>query len=167
MKAKWIGLATGVFALALTAAPAAAHMHGHHGGGTVGISMPLVLHAANLTSAQHEQIHEIVKSEFTTLKPLFEQLRAGRQAVAAKYFSAGTVSAADLAPLVAANEKTQSRIDEAFVQTAIKIRGVLTPQQIAQAGSVSSQMRQLHQQMRALMFPKGSQSPDGPPPMKD
>ncbi|HUY29079.1 MAG TPA: periplasmic heavy metal sensor [Candidatus Binataceae bacterium] len=163
MKAKWIGLATGVFALALTAAPAAAHMHGHHCGGAVGISMPLVLHSANLTSAQRQQIHTIMHSQFATFKPLFQQLRAGREAVATKYLSAGSVTAAELTPLVTANEQIQSQIDQAFLQTAIQIRGVLSAAQLAQAGSTYTQMQALHQQMHALM----SAGQDGPPPADD
>jgi Spy/CpxP family protein refolding chaperone len=167
MKARWMGLVAGIFALAITAVPAAAHMHGHGSGGAVGIPMPMILHSANLTSAQHTQIHQIVKSQFATLKPLFQQLRSGRQAVTAKYLSAGSVSASDLTPLVEANEKTRSQIDQAFLQTALQIRAVLTPQQIAQAGSIASQMQALHAQMHALMSKGGAQPMDGPPPAED
>ncbi|HVA77663.1 MAG TPA: periplasmic heavy metal sensor [Candidatus Binataceae bacterium] len=168
MKARWMGLTAGIFALAITAAPAAARMHGHGApGSAVGIPMPIILHSANLTPAQHEQIHQIMKSEFGTLKPLFQQLHAGRQAVAAKYLSAGSVSASDLTPLVAANEKTQSQIDQAFVQTALKVRAVLTPQQIAQAGSIDSQMQSLHEQMHALMSKGGAHPMDSPPRAND
>ena len=163
MKARWIGLAAGVFALAITAAPAMAHMHGHGGGSAVGIPLPEVLHSANLTSAQREQIHTIMKSQFATLKPLFDQLRTGREAVAAKYLSAGSVAASDLSPMVTANEKVQSQIDQAFLQTAIQIRGVLTPPQIAQAGTIYTQMQALHQQMHALMSQGGAGPMDGPP----
>ena len=157
MKSRWMGLAAGIFALAISAAPASAHMHGHHGG-AVGVPLPIILHSANLTAKQHEQIHAIMKSQFATIKTLFEQLRTGRHAVAEKYLSAGKVSESDLAPLVAANEKTQSQIDQAMLQTALKIRAVLTPQQLAKAGSTYSQMHALHEQMRALMFSKGAQS---------
>lgn len=167
MKAKWMGLAAGVFALAMTAAPAAAHMHGHGGDSAVGIPLPAVMHSANLTQAQHEQIHTIMKTQFATLKPLFQQLHAGRDKVAAKYLSAGSVSASDLSPLVTANEQTRSQIDQAFLQTALQIRGVLTADQLAQAGSTYTQMQALHQQMHALMFKGGTQPNDVPPSAND
>lgn len=167
MKARWIGLAAGVFALALAAAPAAAHPHGHGGGSAVGIPVPEILHSANLTSAQRQQIHTIIKAQFATLKPLFQQLRAGRQAVAAKYLSAGSVSASDITPLVTANEQIQSQIDQAFVQTAIQIRGVLTSAQLAQAGSTYTQMQSLRQQMHSLMHQSRSQQTEAPPSAED
>jgi len=167
MKARWLGLAAGVFALAITAAPAMAHMHGHGGHGAVGIPLPEVLHSANLTSTQRQQIHTIMKSQFATLKPLFQQLHAGREAVAAKYLSSGTVAASDISPLVTANEQIQSQIDQAFVQTAIQIRGVLTSTQIAQAGTTYTQMQALHQQMHSLMHQGHSQQSDAPPPAED
>ncbi|MGH7780499.1 MAG: Spy/CpxP family protein refolding chaperone [Candidatus Binataceae bacterium] len=167
MKAKWMGLVAGVFALAMTAAPAAAHMHGHRGDSAVGIPLPVVMHSANLTQAQHEQIHTIMKTQFATLKPLFQQLHAGREAIASKYLSAGAVSAGDLSPLVMANEKIQSQIDQAFLRTALQIRGVLTPAQLVQAGSTYTQMQALHQQMHALMFKGGAQPNGVPPPAND
>lgn len=151
MKVRWLGLAAGVFALALTAAPAMAHMHGHGGGSAVGIPLPQVLHSANLTSSQRDQIHTIMKSQFATLKPLFQQLHAGREAVAAKYLASGSVTAAELSPLVTANEQIQRQIDQAFLQTAIQIRGVLKPTQLAQAGTTYTQMQSLRQQMHSLM----------------
>lgn len=158
MKSRWIGLAAGVFALALVAAPAAAQMHGHRHGGTAGIPLPMILHSANLTSAQREKVHAIMKSQFATLKPLMAQLKAGRDAVAKAYLAPGNVTAAKLQPLVTANEKTQSEIDKAFLDTAIQIRGVLTAEQIAHAGSVYSQMQSLHEQMRKLMWSGEGQS---------
>jgi len=167
MKARWIGLAAGVFALAITAAPAMAHMHGHGGGSAVGIPLPQVLHSANLTSSQRQQIHTIMKSQFATLKPLFQQLHAGREAVAAKYLSAGTVSASDISPLVTANEQIQSQIDQAFIQTAIQIRGVLTPTQLAQADTTYTQMQSLRQQMHSLMHQNSSQQSESAPPAQD
>jgi Spy/CpxP family protein refolding chaperone len=167
MKARWIGLAAGVFALAMTAAPAAAHMHGHGSGSAVGVPLPAVLHSANLTSAQREQIHTIMKSQFATLKPLFQQLHSGREAIATKYLAAGTVTASDLSPMVTANEQIQSQIDQAFLQTAIQIRGVLTPTQLAQAGSTYTQMQALHQQMHSLMHQNSSQQSEAPPSAQD
>ncbi|MHB8383160.1 MAG: Spy/CpxP family protein refolding chaperone [Candidatus Binataceae bacterium] len=167
MKAQWIGLAAGIFALAITAAPAAAHMHRCGGGVSAGVPLPEILHSANLTTAQRQQIHTIMKSQFATLKPLFQQLHTGREAVATKYLSAGSVSAADLTPLVKANEQTRSQIDQAFLQAAIQIRGVLSPAQLAQAGSTYTQMEALHQQMHALMSKTGAGQMDGPPPADD
>lgn len=167
MKARWIGLAAGVFALAVTAAPAMAHMHGHRGGSAVGIPLPQVLHSANLTSAQRDQIHTIMKSQFATLKPLFQQLHSGREAVAAKYLASGSVTAAELSPLVTANEQTQSQIDQAFLQTAIQIRGVLSSTQLAQAGTTYTQMQSLRQQMHTLMHQNSTSQPDAPPSAQD
>jgi Spy/CpxP family protein refolding chaperone len=167
MKARWIGLAAGIFALAITAAPAMAHMHGHGGGGAAGIPLPQILHSANLTSAQRQQIHTIMKTQFATLKPLFQQLHAGREAVAAKYLSAGTISASDITPLVTANEQIQNQIDQAFIQTAIQIRGVLTSAQLAQAGTTYTQMQSLRQQMHSLMHQNSSQQSESAPPAED
>ncbi len=167
MKTRWLGLAAGVFALALTAAPAMAHMHGHGGGSAVGIPLPQVLHSANLTSAQRDQIHTIMKSQFATLKPLFQQLHAGREAVAAKYLASESVTAAELSPLVTANEQIQRQIDQAFLQTAIQIRGVLNPTQLAQAGTTYTQMQSLRQQMHSLMHQNSSSQSGASPSAQD
>src|SRR5579864_3801114 len=71
--------------------------HGIHGGmDALGVPLPLLLKSANLTDAQKQQIHQIFESRHTARKAEYEQLKAAKEQIAAKYTSTGAVTATDL-----------------------------------------------------------------------
>ncbi len=152
MKARWTGVAAAIFALALTAAPASARGI-HHGGDSLGIPIGLILHSANLTSAQRSQIHSIMKSQWSTLKPLVQQLHQGRQAVATAY-----LAGSDPTSQVTANEAIQAQINAARLSTLTQIRAVLTSAQLSQASSTYTQIQSLRSQIHSLLHQNSSTS---------
>ena len=74
---------------------------GHCGmrGGMRGRGLPflLLLKSANLTDAQKQQVHKIFDARRASRKSEFQQLKAAREAIAAKFTSTGAMAATDLA----------------------------------------------------------------------
>ncbi|MGH6877459.1 MAG: Spy/CpxP family protein refolding chaperone, partial [Rhizomicrobium sp.] len=72
------------------------HMAFMHGGGS---PFMMLLKSANLTEAQHAQLHQIMESERSQMKSVYQQSRAIHEQIADKLLASGTVNASDLAPL--------------------------------------------------------------------
>jgi Spy/CpxP family protein refolding chaperone len=165
-------MAAGILALA-AAGPAMAH--GHCGGGPGGpeagfhggaLPPPLMmtLRAANLTSAQKEQVHKILESSRSEAKPLFHRLHSLHEQIADKLLSTGQVSMTDLAPLQKQESQIREQLGQQMMATALKVRGVLTPAQLTKVAQVNAKLKEIHKQIEALMGPSSSDS-SGPPPM--
>src|ERR1039458_9239796 len=74
--------------------------HGMHGGmSALGVPLPLLLRTANLTDAQKTQIHAIFQARHASRKAEFQQLKAAKEAIPAKYTSTGAVAGRGLARL--------------------------------------------------------------------
>ncbi len=133
--------------------------HGMHGGmGALGVPLPLLLRTANLTDAQKTQIHAIFQARRASRKAEYQQLKAAKQAIAAKYTSTGTVAAADLSGSVSTITQLQGQMTNEQVQDAIAIRNVLTPAQLAQISATKAKLDQIHAEMKALWAQAGSDS---------
>ncbi len=66
-------------------------------GGMMGMGpLPIFLRAANLTADQQAQVKKIIEDNRTALHSQFQQMRTAREQMAAKLFSTGTLTAADL-----------------------------------------------------------------------
>jgi len=122
------------------------------GDGT-GIAFPLLLRGANLTSDQKAQVQQIMANHRATFRDLFSQLRATQDQMANKLFSAGRLQEADLAPQVQQIAQLRNQLAEEGLRVVLEIRGVLTPEQLAKASQLKSQMQSLHSQMRSLWGP--------------
>src|SRR5271167_4606286 len=84
--------------------------HGMHGGmGVLGVPLPLLLRTANLTDAQKQQIHTIFENRRASRKAEHQQLKAAKEAIAAKFTSTGPVAAADLSPSTSQIASLQSQ----------------------------------------------------------
>jgi Spy/CpxP family protein refolding chaperone len=134
------------------------HMMHHRGGmSSLGIPLPILLRNANLTEAQKQQVHKIFSDRRTASKSEFEQLKAAKEQIAAKYASAGPVTAADLsAPLQQLNQ-VQEQMTKEQLQDAIAIRNLLTPDQVKNLGQTKSKLDQIRSEMKSL-FAKGDGS---------
>jgi Spy/CpxP family protein refolding chaperone len=141
--------------IAASSAPAWAQMHGgmHARGMGGGGELRMYLRAAGLTPDQKAKIKEIRKANFEQVKPLFKQLRALRGQIADKLASAGTVSAADIAPLQQQIATIREQIGNDFVQTALQVRGLLTADQLTKVSETYTKMKTLRQEMRSLVTP--------------
>jgi Spy/CpxP family protein refolding chaperone len=129
------------------------HERGGIAGDGTGIALPLLLRAANLTPDQKAQVRQIMANHRVTLQELFNQLRAAQDQMANKLFSTGRLQEADLAPQVQQIAQLRNQLAEEGLRVVLEIRGVLTPEQLAKASQLKSQMQSLHSQMRSLWGP--------------
>jgi Spy/CpxP family protein refolding chaperone len=125
-------------------------------GPDAGMMLPLLLRKLDLTDAQHQQVHTILNTHRAALQTLFPRLRDAQQALEAKLLSADPVQVADLAPQIQQVADLRKQIMEQGVAIALEVRSVLTPQQLARAAELHTQIAALRSQMRALV---------GEPPM--
>jgi Spy/CpxP family protein refolding chaperone len=132
--------------------------HGMHGGmDALGIPLPILLKTANLTDAQKQQIHQIFESRHTARKAEYEQLKAAKEQIAAKYTSTGAVTASDLSGPVQQLTQLQTQMTNEQIQDAIAVRNVLTPAQLQQVAQTKTKLDQIHSEMHAL-FGQGQSS---------
>jgi Spy/CpxP family protein refolding chaperone len=122
-------------------------------GDGAGIALPLLLRGANLTADQKSQVQQIMANHRATFRDLFGQLRAAQDQMANKLFSAGRLQEADLAPQVQQIAQLRNQLADEGLKVVLEIRGVLTPEQLAKASQLKSQMQSLHSQMRSLWGP--------------
>ena len=137
-------------------------MGGHRGMGGGDSHFMMLLRSANLTSAQHAQVREILQSEGAQMKAVYQGMHAVHEQLAAKLLRPGALTAADLAPLEQKVAHYQEQIDRNMVDTALAIRNVLTPEQITRLAQVHQQLESLHAQIRNLMGPEGEESSEQP-----
>lgn len=136
---------------------------GMHGGMDVlGMPLPMLLHTANLTDAQKQQIHAIFENRRASRQAEVQQLKAAKEAIAAKYTSTGTVAASDLAPSVATITQIHDQMTNEKIQDAIAIRNVLTPAQLAQISATKAKLDSIHAEMKALWAQSGSSASSTP-----
>lgn len=135
---------------------------GHHMGGMGGGDehFMMLLRSANLSSAQHAQVRQILKGEQDQMKSVYAGFHAVHEQIAEKLFTPGGLTAADLAPLEQKATRYQQQIDRNMVETALAIRNVLTPEQLSRLSQVHQQLQNLHQQIRNLMGPGTDEAPD-------
>jgi Spy/CpxP family protein refolding chaperone len=129
------------------------HERGGIAGDGTGIALPLLLRAANLTPDQKAQVRQIMANHRVTLQELFNQLRATQDQMANKLFSTGRLQEADLAPQVQQIAQLRNQLADEGLRVVLEIRGVLTPEQLAKASQLKSQMLSLQSQMRSLWEP--------------
>jgi Spy/CpxP family protein refolding chaperone len=120
------------------------------GGDGPGIMLPLVLRHANLTSDQQAQVHKIMEADHQDLQALFKQLQTANSQLADKLFAPGTVQASDLAPQVQQITQLRQQLMEQGLKTALAIRAVLTPDQLAKVSQLKDRMEKLQAEMRSV-----------------
>ena len=118
-----------------------------------GMALPLLLRGAKLTPEQKAQVQQIMTNHRGRFRDLFSKLRATQDQMANKLFSAERLQEADLAPQVQEISQLRNQLAEQGLRVVLEIRGVLTPEQLAKASQLKSQMQSLHSQMRSLWEP--------------
>ncbi|MGO9604763.1 MAG: periplasmic heavy metal sensor [Candidatus Binataceae bacterium] len=122
----------------------------------------MALRAANLTDAQQSQLHQILDSSRSQTEPVMKQLHSIHEQIANRLLSADPLTASDLAPLTQQAGQLDQQMQQQSLNTALKIRGILTPEQLAKMNQFNQKMSAIHKQLDELM--RGS-SPAGGPPM--
>lgn len=135
--------------------------HGMHGGmDALGLPLPLLLKTANLTDAQKQQIHTIFENRRASRKSEYQQLKAAKDQIAAKYTSTGAVAASDLSGPASQITQLQGQMTNEQIQDAIAVRNVLTPAQLQQVSTTKAKLDQIRTEMHALF----AQSQSNPTP---
>jgi periplasmic protein CpxP/Spy len=122
-------------------------------GDATGMALPLLLRGANLTADQKAQVQQIMANHRGRFRDLFSKLRASQDQMANKLFSAERLQEADLAPQIQQISQLRNQLTEQGLRVVLEIRSVLTPEQLAKASQLKSQMESLHSQMRSLWAP--------------
>lgn len=130
--------------------PMMGHGHARMFGDSGAMMLPLVLKHAQLTPEQSKQVQAIMESDRQTLRTLFTQLEAANTQLTNKLFAPGAVQAADLAPQVQQISQLRQQLMEQGVKTALAIRAVLTPEQLAKVSQLNDRIQKLHTEMRSI-----------------
>ena len=137
--------------LAATVGSANAQGWGHGGGGPDGgVRLGVPLRALNLTADQQTQATSILTSAHSAARPIAQQLRQARSALADAMLASPT---ADVSAQLTAINGLQGQLLQNRVQTTAQLLGILTPDQLAHAAQVRAQLSQLRGQMRQLVAP--------------
>jgi Spy/CpxP family protein refolding chaperone len=135
-------------------APAGHHRHGGPRG-DLGF-----LAGVTLTDSQKQEIHQLLRANHAAVRPLEQQRHGVLKQISDQLASTASVDATQLSGLQQQAEQIQSQIDSQRLSTALQIRALLTPDQLAQAAQVHQQLASLHAQMKSLIGqPGGTESP--------
>jgi Spy/CpxP family protein refolding chaperone len=110
-----------------------------------------LLRGVTLSDAQKAQIKTIEETARAQSKPVMEQEHSVHEQIVAALLGNGSVTAADLAPLVQQEQALRGQLDQHMVDAALQVRGVLTPSQLADASAKHQQLVALHQQEHQVM----------------
>ena len=134
----------------LGAPPMMGHGHARMFGDSGATMLPLVLKHAKLTPEQTKQVQAIMDTDRQALRTLFTQLEAANSQFTNKLFAPGAVQAADLTPQVQQISQLRQQLMEQGVKTALAIRAVLTPEQLAKVSQLNDRIQKLHAEMRSI-----------------
>ena len=123
-------------------------LHGRAGGGHGYLGF---LQGVQLTGSQRQQMHGLMKAAWAQDKAQAKQLRALKTQIADEMAGAGAVSADRMSGLQQQAAAIAEQLDADRLSVAMQVRGLLTPDQLAQSASVHTQMKSLHQQEHALL----------------
>ena len=127
-------------------------MDGMHGGmHGDGSHFLMLLKSANLTPAQESQVHLILNSNKSEMQSLRQQLMGLHEQISNKLLGPGTVTAADLKPLVDKATHLEGALNQSMTDTALSIRNILTPAQIAKLAEVHTKLNSIHKQIQGIM----------------
>jgi Spy/CpxP family protein refolding chaperone len=110
-----------------------------------------ILRGVKLTEAQRTQVHSLMQTAHTQMKPVEQQLRSIHEQIKTALFSTASVDANALKALQEQATTLHAQVDAARLNTAIQVRAVLTPEQLAKAAQMHEQLEALHQQERQIL----------------
>ena len=117
-----------------------------------------ILAAAGLSTSQEQQVRQLMQTARSQNSAQYAQLRALHQQIERTLFASGSVTAAQLTPMVQQEAALREQLEASRIQTALSIRALMTPAQLAQAASAQAQLATLHQQERAITQPAAQPS---------
>ena len=109
------------------------------------------LRGAQLSDSQRSQVHTLLQASHKQLAPLEQQARSLHKQIEEALYSSGTVDKNQLTQLQQQATELRGQIDAARLDAAIKVRGVLTTEQLSKVASLHQQIESLHSQERQLL----------------
>ena len=152
-----------ILAASLSAAPVQAQPMGRGGGGfgpDPGMMLPMLIRKVGLSDTQRQQVRTILNGHRPRFQTLFPQLRDAQQTLESRLVSTDPVKAEDLGPQIQRVADLRKQILQEGVAVAIEVRGILTPEQLARAAEMHTQLSALHEQMHKLVGEPPMESPD-------
>ena len=139
-----------------------AHAFGHGGPGFCGRRpgmamaegpgmLPLPLLLSVMTPEQRAQLGDVMKAEKPAMRSLFEKMRTAHEELADRVFAPGKLTAADLEPQVKKMAALREELVQQALATTLKVRDLLTAEQLAEAAKKKNRLRELGQEMRSLL----------------
>jgi periplasmic protein CpxP/Spy len=129
-------------------------------GSALPLPLLIVLRKVDLTSDQQAKLRQIMEASFKTTQPLLKQLHTIHDQIADKLLSSGAVTASDIAPLQQQENAIHQSLDQQMLSTALQIRGLLNPDQLAKAAELHNKLKSTIAQMDSII---GEAPPMGPP----
>jgi Spy/CpxP family protein refolding chaperone len=115
--------------------------------------LPLPVLLSVMTPDQRAQLRDAMKAEKPAMRDLMDQLRTAHEELADRVFAPGTLTAADVGPQVKKIAALRDQLVQQALAMTLKVRGLLTPEQLAEAAKKKDRLRALHQEMRGLLGP--------------
>jgi Spy/CpxP family protein refolding chaperone len=136
--------ALSVHAQSATETPGCMHHRGHHMGGGPGRLIPLLLRSTDLTPDQEKQVHQILDADRPAVQELFTQLHQAKDDLATLMLGPQEPQADTVSAKLASIAQLQQQLAQHEAATVTKIRGVLTPEQLAKALAAKDQKPAWH-----------------------
>jgi periplasmic protein CpxP/Spy len=131
--------------------PPSSPMMGLQGPPTVPPPFMMALRSAKLTPDQETKLREILDSDRSKTMSLMKQLHSIHEQIATKLLSTGTVTEADLAPLSKQAAQIDEQIQQQGLSGALRIRAILTREQIVKMNGFNAQMITINAQIQRLL----------------
>lgn len=116
-----------------------------------GTMLPLMLRQKDLSPEQQQRMRAIMEADRSGLHTLFADLDAANTALAAKLLAPGPLDAASLQPEVDRISALRRQLMERGLKTALGVRAVLTPDQLAKVAAKRARLEKLQAEMRTLL----------------
>ena len=154
-----LAIATGAI---LAAGLPVAHAFGHGGPGCFGHRpgmgmgegpgmLPLPLLLSVMTPDQRAQVAELMKAQKPAMRNLVDQMRTAHEELADRVFAPGKLTPADVDTQVKKMSALRDQLVRQALATTLKVRELLTPEQLAEAAKKKNRLRELGQEMRSLL----------------
>ena len=101
----------------------------------------------------------IMKADKPAMRNLFEKLRTAHEDLADRIFAPGKLTSADVDSQVKKIASLRDQLMQQALATTLKVRGMLTPEQLAEAAKKKDRLRELGQEMRTLL-PEPDEDPN-------
>jgi len=109
------------------------------------------LRAADLTPSQQDKMRQIMDSGREQTDADMRQLHAIHEKIADKLLGTAPVNETDLAPLTQQASQVDQQVQQEWLKTALRVRAILTPDQLTRMNAFHRQVTAINAQIEALM----------------